>query len=118
MTGGRAEYDARYRAANAEQRHECHRRWRDRLRAAVLDHYGRQCACCGAAAGLVIDHLDGHGREHRAELFGRQQAGAEFWLWLVRNGFPDGYQTLCRPCNSSKRNEPACRLDHREAVAA
>ena len=35
-----------------------------------------------------------------------------FYGWLIANGFPPGYQTLCRPCNASKADSPACRLDH------
>ncbi len=36
------------------------------------------------------------------------------YRWLIRNGFPEGFQTLCMPCNSSKRDGDRCRLGHAE----
>lgn len=83
----------------------------------VFGHYGRRCACCGAAERLTIDHVDGDGAEHRREL-GSQGSWA-LYRWLVVNGFPPGFQTLCEPCNGSKGRRAACRIDHeREADAA
>jgi hypothetical protein len=89
------------------------RDYRLTLKARVLAHYGTFCACCGATTGLSIDHIDGNGREHRRELFGRKDHGGQhFYLWLIRQGFPAGYQTLCLPCNTSKGRGPGCRMDH------
>jgi len=70
------------------------------------------CACCGRADNLSIDHVNGDGREHREEIFGRQGGGVEFYYWLVTTGFPDGFQTLCRSCNQSKGRGRRCRLAH------
>lgn len=84
----------------------------DRLRAQVFGHYGASCACCGRTDDLSIDHVDGNGHEHREEIFGRQGGGAEFYHWLIKHGFPEGYQTLCRPCNQSKFTGERCRLQH------
>lgn len=82
-------------------------------RAAVFGHYGTVCACCGTDADLTIDHMNGGGKAHRLELFGRPDAGGiHFYAWLIRQGFPEGYQTLCRQCNRSKGEGPACRLWH------
>lgn len=80
----------------------------------VFDHYGRECACCTSTERLTIDHINGDGRQHRMQLFGRKQYGAGFFFydWLIKNDFPDGYQTLCLSCNISKGDGPACRLDH------
>jgi hypothetical protein len=107
----------RSREANPGKQQEAEAEWRDRQRTAVFDRYGRVCACCGATDDLTIDHMDGDGAEHRAELFkdGRM-AGWHFYAWLVRNGLPDGYQTLCRPCNNSKWTGERCRLDHGSAA--
>lgn len=94
---------------------EAQRAYRDRIRAAVFDHYGRVCACpgCGATGRLTIDHPGGDGNKHRAELFGnRRQGGVPFYRWLIRAGFPAGYVTMCRPCNNSKGDGLACRLWH------
>lgn len=74
---------------------------------AVFDHYGRKCQCCGSYEVPTIDHIDGGGKEHRAEI------GGLLYKWLVENDFPEGYQTLCRRCNSSKADTPGCRIDHK-----
>lgn len=86
---------------------------RARDREAVLSHYGRLCACCGSTEDPCIDHVNGDGRGHRVAVHGSPQGAAgKMYRWLVVNGFPEGFQTLCRPCNSSKHNGPACRLAH------
>lgn len=65
----------------------------------------------GAAENLSIDHPNGDGSAHRVELFGsRNAAGARMYMWLVAQGFPDGFQVLCLPCNKSKSNGTACRM--------
>lgn len=80
----------------------------------MFAHYGQVCACpgCGATDDLSIDHPDGDGAEHRETL--GIEAGWHFYAWLRRAGFPEGYRTMCRPCNASKRGGPACRLWHGE----
>ena len=82
------------------------------LAAIVFNHYGWQCACLGCNdPDLTIDHIDGNGQRHREELYGDPRRGSTaFYRWLIANGFPDGYQTLCRGCNSSKRARTHCRL--------
>jgi hypothetical protein len=82
----------------------------------VLDHYGRACTCCGATADLTIDHVSSNGNAHRIELFGRAAESTQMYRWLIRNGFPAGYQVLCRACNGSKGDGPSCRLDHGSAA--
>lgn len=39
------------------------------------------------------------------------------YRWLIKNGFPEGFQTLCWPCNRSKGNRQVCQLDHEEQAA-
>jgi hypothetical protein len=97
------------------------RRERERraaLKEKVLGHYGRACACCGAAVDLTLDHVNGDGAQHRLELYGDSQGagGTRFYRWLIRQGFPPGYQTLCRRCNLSKGKSEFCRLDHAGAL--
>jgi hypothetical protein len=135
------EQQRQYREANADRRHEQQRQYREAnreqinerkrqqyyaaarergqqrladIRSAVLDHYGRACACCDSTDRLEVDHIAGDGRQHRAEL--GVSSGSQFYRWLVVNGFPDGFQTLCVPCNRSKSNGPQCRLDHAKAA--
>jgi len=85
-----------------------------RKREAVFDHYGRACACCGATGNLTVDHVDGNGNAHRAKI---GYGSARLYRWLVSNGFPDGFQILCGPCNVSKGCRKSCRIDHATAAA-
>ena len=70
----------------------------------VLTHYGNgKCACvkCGYSdlRALSIDHINGGGRKHNAEIKVR------IYRWLIENGLPDGYQTLCMNDQWKKRSE-------------
>ena len=114
------EYGRRFREANPEQRRERQRQANDQIRATVLDHYGRSCACCGVTGHPTIDHIGGNGKIHRYELFGDvdRPSSIVFYRWLIKSGFPEGFQTLCRRCNASKGTGPACRLDHSKAAKA
>jgi hypothetical protein len=89
---------------------------REQNRAAVLDHYGRACACCGTTDLLTIDHMNGDGKRHRVDV--GISTGTHMYLWLVANGFPDGFQTLCLSCNASKGRGARCRLNHAVAAAS
>ena len=104
----------RWRQANREHAVSHLRNYRAEVRALVFGHYGMACACCGTTESLTIDHINGDGEQHRLELFGESQGrgGSQFYAWLVRQGFPPGYQTLCRPCNASKDKGRCCRIDH------
>lgn len=64
----------------------------------VFAHYGGECAACGIADRdvLTIDHIDQNGAKHRESGVG---SGRFFHKWLVDNGFPPGYRTLCFNCN-------------------
>lgn len=76
---------------------------------AVFGHYGSECACCGEkeALFLTIDHVDNDGHLHRREP-GRSSHN-NIYGWLVRSGFPEGFQTLCSNCNHGKhRNNGVC----------
>ena len=70
----------------------------------VFDHYGRKCMCCGFddERVLTMDHINGGGGKHRREING------SIYGWLIRNGFPKGFKTLCRNCNSGKRELRIC----------
>jgi len=78
----------------------------------VLEHYGRVCSRCGFSdwRALWIDHINGGGNKHRAELFPNWvnrdkpggRGGGPFYTWLIKQGFPPGYQTLCANCSCIK----------------
>ncbi len=64
----------------------------------LLTYYGGgKCACvvCGESrvACLSIDHIRAIGAKRQLNLY----------CWLVKNGYPDGYQTLCMNCQWVKR---------------
>jgi hypothetical protein len=95
---------------------KCHKEWREqpdtrerqianrrgqRLADKVegLRRYGGVCVCCGEddVRFLTFDHIDGGGKQHRAEIGSRVLAA-----WLRRNGYPEGFQVLCWNCNSGR----------------
>jgi hypothetical protein len=52
---------------------------------------------------LCIDHKNGGGNAHRRLLGKGKMCGSlNFYGWLVRSGFPKGFQVLCHNCNSAK----------------
>lgn len=77
------------------------RAWWAQCRKEMFDHYGRECACCGESRQefLCIDHVDGGGNAHRAAVGG---SGSVFYAWLRRNGWPEGFRTLCHNCNQAR----------------
>lgn len=82
-----------------------------RRRQAVLTHYGGKCNCCGIDTYefLSIDHINGGGYRHRKEIgnFGRN-----FFKWLIKNEYPEGYQVLCHNCNLAKGFYGVCPHNH------
>ena len=69
----------------------------DKQKQEVFDHYGYECAYCGAKKDLHVDHINGDGKAHR----GKTKLRIE--QFLVQNNFPAGYQILCRQCNIAKQ---------------
>ena len=70
----------------------------------VFARYGQTCACCGEPemAFLTIDHIEGSGQIHKESI------STTIYNWLKRNGFPDGFQSLCWNCNLAKHIYGAC----------
>ncbi len=83
---------------------------RQRLRLEIITHYGGQCACCGEATieFLAIDHINGGGNKHRKEVIGFNCGGEQFYRWLRKNEFPEGFQVLCANCNMAKAYYGVC----------
>lgn len=75
--------------------------YRDKLRLQALSHYGMKCACCGETTlvFLAIDHINGGGTKQRKE---KRLSSHGFYHWLRKNGYPEGFQTLCHNCNWAK----------------
>lgn len=96
---------------NPEKNREGLRRSRAKIRNAVFDHYGWLCKCCNEkrVEFLTIDHINGDGAAHRRKLGGgKNRAYGNIYGWLVRNNFPEGFQTLCYNCNCSKGRVGYC----------
>lgn len=85
-----------------EQRYKS--KYASKIKFEAISHYSNGtmcCACCGKGGigNLAIDHIEGNGSEHRRET--KTRGGFAFYLWLRKNGFPDGYRVLCHNCNSA-----------------
>lgn len=98
-------------AARYNERHRQDRRDRARVadaarRAKVLQHYGGCCACCSETEEtfLTLDHIENDGALRRKE----QGSGSQLYKWIVRNGYPEGFQVLCWNCNWGKQRHGVC----------
>ena len=83
------------------------------LREQVLDAYDGKCACCGERERrfLTIDHVNNDGKEMR-KVHGVTH---RLYVWLIKNGFPDGFQVLCMNCNFGKAlNNGICPHETKE----
>jgi len=109
------DHSAGWRKRNPEkvtaQKERALQKQRER-RKQCLEHYGLSCACCGEDIYefLTVDHIDGGGGLHRAEL----HPGA-IYGWLIKHGFPEGFQTLCWNCNWGKHLCGVCPHKNQQA---
>lgn len=94
-----------YRERNREKLRAYQKERRLKLKLTVLEHYGNECAECGFNdyRALHIDHVNDNGAEERKSLGGQNFAGWQFYDWLIKQGLPEGYQTLCANHNSIKQ---------------
>lgn len=76
-----------------------------RFRRECLQHYGEECACCTESRYefLALDHIGGTGAKHRLEL-----GTVNICRWLIKNGFPTGFRTLCHNCNFATKDGKRC----------
>src|ERR1035437_10247647 len=63
------------------------RNYQRTARERVIKNYGGKCVCCGEnkIEFLAIDHIEGGGRKHRAEIKSTNIA-----IWIIKNNFPKG----------------------------
>lgn len=106
----RTQTNREWQKRNADKLAKRDKRYRDKLKQDILDHYGVVCACCGESNPLflTLDHINGGGNKHRLTLFGRPQAGNAFYRKIRGMGYPDGFQTLCWNCNMAKAHYGYC----------
>lgn len=69
----------------------------------VINYYGGVCVCCGEnyPGFLQLDHIDGGGTKHREQIHA-ETGSRNLYAWVIRNGYPYGYQVLCANCNMAK----------------
>lgn len=98
-------YDAAYREKNRKLLRDKSKERRRLVREKVFNHYGNSCNHCGFndQRALQIDHINDNGAEERYALDGsRNFSGWRFYEYLIKNNYPEGYQTLCANCNMIK----------------
>jgi hypothetical protein len=89
-------------------------KWKE-VRERVFEHYGWKCVCCGETirAFLSIDHINNDGYLDKNPN-GDKKSGKELYLLVIKQNFPDKYQTLCMNCNWGKK---ACGICPHKTVA-
>ena len=98
----RRQENRRWRKNNLERAREisnlAKKRYEQKCKKLAFKHYGNECACCGETEKLflTIDHINGGGTKHRKKI------GNKICVWLFKNNFPEGFQTLCFNCNWGK----------------
>lgn len=73
---------------------------RAKVRRTLVHHYSggtNACAICAESrfAVLDLDHTHGGGIKDRAS----HKTIHQYYMRLIRQGFPEGYRILCRNCN-------------------
>jgi hypothetical protein len=99
------ESDAKWRNSNRDKISEYNKKRRLEAKHIILNKYGKSCVHCGFddIRALQIDHIEDNGAEERKSLGGQKVSGANFYLYLIKQGLPEGYQTLCANCNNIKQ---------------
>lgn len=80
------------------------KKYYDRCKQLVFDHYGWVCACCGESNPLflTIDHIKNDGYMYKWAN-GDRLGGVHLYQKLVKEKYPEYVQTLCMNCNFGKR---------------
>ena len=96
-----------YRLSHKKEISLRNREANQKLKAEVLEHYGKECNYCGITdiRALQVDHINDNGADERRKLGLTTFAGVIFYRWLRKQGWPDGYQILCANCNVIKQYE-------------
>jgi hypothetical protein len=98
------EYGKTYHQNHRDTQNEWAKNYRKRNKVLVIGYYSNgtnQCARCGYKdmRALQIDHVNGGGEEHRRVI------KQDFYVWLIKNSYPEGYQVLCANCQILKMDE-------------
>ena len=77
-----------------------------RLKIKVLLHYGLRCNSCEYKSNLdalTIDHINNDACEHKEK--GIPRSGQSLYRWIIRNNYPNTFQTLCMNCQIIKQRQ-------------
>lgn len=94
-------YYRQYWQEHREEKRIYRRQDNQKRKLRVLEHYSQngipECAKCKETNVdvLAIDHINNGGTKER-QIAG---TGNEFYRWLERNSYPNGFQVLCFNCN-------------------
>lgn len=101
-----AAYMREWRRNHPDKRRAMSQRSYLKMRLETFEHYGgAYCRCCGEGqlVFLELDHINGGGGKHRREIDPEGKIGGNGFFWyLKKNGWPEGFQVLCRNCNWAK----------------
>jgi len=107
MAAWREKHHARLKVAdrekyrkNPEYQATIRKRYYEKWKKVVFDHYGNDCSCCGEDEPkfLTIDHVENDGAAHRKEV----APGSTLFRWIIKNDFPETFRILCFNCNSGR----------------
>jgi transcriptional regulator with XRE-family HTH domain len=108
-------YKSKHTLKTREGERKYGRSVRDKVKRICLSHYGHNdvgaCVKCGFddLRALSIDHIQGRRSRRTQPLreanYAYNYAGHLLYHWLIKNNFPEGYQTLCMNCQWIKRAE-------------
>ena len=90
---------AAWRAGNKDRIAKWSRRYSLELKLDALSHYGKngKLQCCWPDCDIIdvdmlsLDHINDDGARTRKT----QGTGEKLYLFVRKNGYPDGFQTLC-----------------------
>lgn len=95
----------------SDKANETQRKHQKLSKTTVMTHYGKneKLQCCWDECQvtdidmLTLDHVENNGAKHRREYTrSGRGGGAMLYNKLIRDGFPEGYQTLCANHNLKK----------------
>ncbi len=111
-----AEQMRAWRAGQGPKYAAYQRSYHRKRREQVIQHYGGRCICCGEDQFefLALDHKNGGGNIHRAEIKAR---GNTLIGWVIAEGFPDLFEIRCHNCNQARAFYGSCPHE-RLSVAA
>lgn len=97
-------YQKQWRKTHREQNRLYSNRANAKRKIRILSHYSTtiipSCVCCNETRieFLSIDHINGGGNKQRIAL---KKAGQDFYKWIEKNNYPNGFRVLCHNCNQA-----------------